>query len=224
MVKENELVIKLGMINFGSDVLAKEEYARSSFQYILNDVNDLKERYIKLGFHLEEFNRCEYYKVFGFATFQEFCTENMPISYQTCKHCMNVFLNFAQKGTSTRKMFIDEKYKDFSFSQLVEMLPLDSRRREIVKSDWSVEKIRRYKKGLKQQDKTNKEKEREASEPSEEEIFSRVLQHPDAMKFLIKALKKQYGNECVRNFSTTAKSTTFEVAGEKYRLQLNKVK
>lgn len=224
MVKENELVIKLGMINFGSEIVGKEEFARSSFQYILNDVNDLKERYIKLGFHLEEFNRCEYYKVFGFATFQEFCTENMPISYKTCMQCVQVFNNFAQQGTTCKKMYIAEEYKDFSFSQLVEMLPIDSRRREIIKPDWSVEKIRRYKKGCKEQDKTSNEKEREASEPSQEEIFSQVLQHPDAMKFLIKALKKQYGNECVRNFSTTAKSTTFEVAGEKYRLQLNKVK
>lgn len=224
MVKENELVIKLGMINFGSEIVGKEEFARSSFQYILNDVNDLKERYIKLGFHLEEFNRCEYYKVFGFATFQEFCTENMPISYKTCMQCVQVFNNFAQQGTTCKKMYIAEEYKDFSFSQLVEMLPIDSRRREIIKSDWSVEKIRRYKKGLKEHDKTNKEKEREASEPSEDEIFSWVLQHPDVMKFIVKALVDKYGQSSMQNFESTAKTATFEVAGEKYRLQLNKVK
>lgn len=224
MVKENELVIKLGMINFGCDVLAKEEYARSSFQYILNDVNDLKERYIKLGFHLEEFNRCEYYKVFGFATFQEFCNENMPISYKTCMQCVQVFNNFAHQGTTCKKMYIAEEYKDFSFSQLVEMLPIDSRRREIIKPDWSVEKIRRYKKGYKVQDKANKEKEVDAPEPSQEEIFSQVLQHSDVMKFIVKALADKYGENCMQNFGSTAKTATFEVAGEKYRLQLNKVK
>lgn len=224
MIDEKELVIKLGMINFGFEVAGKEELARSSFGYILNDVNDLKERYIKLGFHLEEFNRNEYYKVFGFSTFQEFCNENMPISYQTCKHCMNVFLNFAEDGTSCKKMYISKKYKDFSFSQLVEMLPIDSRRREIIKSDWSVEKIRRYKKGLKKHDKSIQNvPDRDDIQPTEEEIFFQVLQQPDVMKILGKALESRYGENCMQNFKSTAKTATFEVAGEKYCLQLNKI-
>lgn len=224
MVNEKEYVIKFGMINFGDEVKSLEESARSSFGYILSDVNDLKERYIKLGFHLEEFNRNEYYKVFGFSTFQEFCNENMPISYQTCKHCMNVFLNFAENGTSCKKMFIAEKYKEFSFSQLVEMLPIDSRRREIIQSDWSVEKIRRYKKGLRKQDREKDAPDRVEDEPTPEEIFSQVLQQPDVMKMLAKALENRYGENCMQNFESTAKTATFECGGEKYRLQLNKVK
>lgn len=225
MIDEKELVIKLGMINFGFEVAGKEELARSSFGYILNDVNDLKERYIKLGFHLEEFNRNEYYKVFGFATFREFCEENMPISYKTCTQCINVFLNFAEQGTTCKKMYIAEEYKEFSFSQLCEMLPIDLRRRKIIKSDWSVEKIRRYKKGLKKQDKTTADApDRDETQPTSEEIFSQVLQQPDVMKILGKALESRYGENCMQNFESTAKTATFEVAGEKYRLQLNKVK
>ena len=60
--------------------------------------------------------------------------------------------------------------------------------------------------------------------PSQEEIFSQVLQHPDVMKFFVKALGEKYGENCMQNFESTAKTATFEVAGQKYRLQLSKVK
>lgn len=225
MIDEKELVIKFGMVNFGDDVNSMEQSARSSFGYIMHDVNELASRYIKLGFHMDEFNRFEYYKVFGFSTFKEFCEENMPLSYSTCMRCIQVFREFSQKGVNGgNKMFIDEKYKDFSFTQLSEMVSLDSRRREIIQPDWSVEKIRRYKKGLRKQDREKDAPDRVEDEPTPEEIFSQVLQQPDVMKMLAKALENRYGENCMQNFESTAKTATFECGGEKYRLQLNKVK
>lgn len=224
MIDEKELVIKFGLVNFGDDVSSMEQSARSSFGYIMHDVNELASRYIKLGFHMDEFNRFEYYKVFGFSTFKEFCEENMPLSYSTCMRCIQVFREFSQKGVTGNKMFIDEKYKDFSFNQLSEMLSLDSRRREIIQPDWSVEKIRRYKKGLKKQDNEKNVSDRDEEQPTHEEVFSQVLSSDDAMKLLLDALKKKFGNDCMDSFRLTASSIVFNCGGEKYRLQLNKVK
>lgn len=214
---DNEIMIKMGMLNFGQEYLDKEDFARSSFGYILADLNDLKEKYICLGFHLHEFNVNEYYKAFGFATFKDFCNENMPVSYSTCSRCIQVFLEFSDDG----KMFVAEQYKDFTFTQLCEMLPLDSRRREIIKPDWSREKIRRYKNGLKKHDEKTFETQ---DEPDQQEVFGQVLQNPNVMSFLIRAFEVQYGENCIDNYETTAKTATLTVAGERYRLQLNKIK
>ena len=223
---ENELTIKRGQCKFHVSE-NKEICARSLFGSVLDDLKDLKGKYIELGFHLAEFDKRGYYLAFGFSSFKDFCNENMPISYQTCKHCMNVFLNFTEKGITSKQPYlcVEEKYKDFSFSQLVEMLPIDSRRREIIKSDWSVEKIRRYKKGLKKQDETTvDDSDLDDKQPTAEEIFSQVLNNVDVMKFICKAFQSRYGDTCIENLETTAKTAVFECGGEKYRLQLNKVK
>ena len=222
ILMENELMLKRGQVNFDKFYTSedRERKGLASFRYILDDIKDLKERYIKLGFHLAEFRLGEYYKTFGFSTFKEFCEENMPIGYSTCSRCIQVFEVFSEK----HKMFIAEKYENFSFSQLVEMVSIDSRRREIIKPDWSVEKIRRYKKGLKKQDNEKNVPVRDENEPSQEEIFSQVLSSDNAMKLLLDALKKKFGNDCMDSFRLTASSIVFNCGGEKYRLQLNKVK
>lgn len=220
----------MGMINFGAELGSKESFARSSFGYIMNDIEDLKDRYIRLGFHLDEFNRNEYYKCFGYSDFKEFCNENMPLAYSTIMKCIQVFYQFAHQDGNIRKMYIDDKYKDFSFSQLSEMLPIDSRRREIIKPDWSCEKIRRYKKGLKKnRAEVDPVVEEDVSscnenETNHEEIFSQVLSSDNAMKLLLDALKKKFGNDCMDSYRLTSSSIVFNCCNEKYRLQLNKLK
>lgn len=219
MIDEKNIVVKYGLFDFSKDryVVKSKEFAQKSFCYILNDLNDLKNKYIRLGFHLDEFDRLEYYKVYGYASFKEFCNENMPLSYSTCMRCINVFLNFSHD----RKMFIDEKYQDFSFSQLVEMCSIDSRRRENIKSDWSVEKIRRYKKGLKTQDKEVKNVLATEKDTLANENLLHCLKSEKAMSLICKALQNEVGADCLENLKMTAKTLTFECAGTTFRLQLS---
>lgn len=145
-MSDKELSIVYGLY----DLQEEREQARWSFGYIMQDFDDIKKRYISLGFHLDEFKRNQYYKDFGYITFQEFCEKNIPLDKGAISRCLSVFEKFAAADKSgitvSRKMWIDDKYKDFSYTQLTEMVSMPTPIRELINSDMSVSKIREVKK------------------------------------------------------------------------------
>jgi len=144
---EASLDIKYGMYGLNEE----RELARTSVKYIYADLCDLQRHYIRLGFHLHEFCRCGYYKDFGYLTFEEFCAHNIGLDKGSISRCMNVYLRFAKKeeGKFIPGMFIDDRYADYSYSQLCEMLPLREDELKDIKPDMTVKQIREYKKGRK---------------------------------------------------------------------------
>lgn len=153
--KDSEIEIYYGMINFRDE---PREAAYSSVKYLYTDLTDIRKYYIRLGFHLNEFARCEYYKDFGFATLEEFCEKNLGLDKSAVSRCINVYRNFNASWDVTYKngvtsrgcaMDIGEKWQDFSYTQLCEMLPLSEEQRKDIKPEMSIKQIREYKKSLK---------------------------------------------------------------------------
>ena len=136
-----DLKIVYGMF----DLCEEREQARWSFERIVEDFADIKKRYITLGFHLDEFKRYEYYKDFGYLTFSEFCEKNIPLDKSSISRCLSVFERFSARdeySPACRKMWIDDKFKDFSYSQLVEIVSLPRVAQDYITPDMSVSKIR----------------------------------------------------------------------------------
>ena len=143
--KESDLVVKYGMIDFGEE----REAARSSLKYILSDVNDIRKSYIRLGFHLNEFDRLGYYRDFGYASLTEFCDANLGLDKSAVSRCISVFKEFAKVNDNichSRTMFLDDKYEEYSYSQLCEMVSMTEEQRRLVKPEMSVKQIRELKK------------------------------------------------------------------------------
>lgn len=134
------------------------ELAYTSVKYLYSDLTDIRRYYIRLGFHLEEFSRCEYYKDFGFSSLEDFCDINLGLDKGAVSRCINVYRTFNAsvspsyvngieiKGSS---MELSNKWEEYSYSQLCEMLPLTPEQRKNVTPDMSVKQIREYKKSLK---------------------------------------------------------------------------
>lgn len=142
---EKDLNVKYGMINFHPE----REQARTSLKYILSDVNDIRKSYIRLGFHLHEFDRLKFYQDFGYATLAEFCETNLGLDKSVVSRCISVFLEFAKVNdciAHTRTMFLDDKYEAFSYSQLCEMVSMTSEQRKLVKPEMTIKQIRELKK------------------------------------------------------------------------------
>lgn len=147
MTSENDINVKYGMIDFGPE----REAAHASLKYIYTDMCDIKQSYFKLGFHLNEFKECKYYKDFGYATFDEFCEHNFYLDKSAISRCINVFLmttsqceeeyysGIIRRGCASQ---MSDKYKDYSYSQLCEMLPLDDKQRSQIKPDMTIKQIR----------------------------------------------------------------------------------
>lgn len=144
ITKENEIDVIYGMLNLREE----RELARASVKYILTDMSDIRRSFIRLGFHLYEFERMHYYEDFGYTSIVEFAEKNLGLSKTQVSVYKNIYLQFGfyEEHSSVPKMWLDDKYKQYSYSQLREMLPMNEEKRKQVKPNMSIEQIRELKK------------------------------------------------------------------------------
>ncbi len=146
-------------IVFGEDYYGDEvnELAVASFNYVKQDIADVKKRYMCLGFHLHEMEMYRYHEELGYDNFYECIEKNFHMDKSAVSRVIAVWKEFCSKdGSNSGKMWIDDRYEKYSYSQLVEMLPLKENERFKVNADMTVSQIRSYKKSLKEKAKEQK--------------------------------------------------------------------
>ena len=127
--------------------LPSQELALASVKYLYTDINDVRQHYFRLGFHLREFDKCKYYFCFGYSCLADFASVNLGMDASAVSRCISVFEKFCKWNDYIPTMFIQEKYEDFSYSQLVEMASIkDYDLLRQIKPDMSVREIRELKK------------------------------------------------------------------------------
>ena len=110
-------------------------------------MNDIRHTYIRLGFHLNEFERMSYYKDFGYSSLVEFCDANLGFDKSAVSRCISVFKEFAMRDEhGAYKMWLNDKYSNFSYSQLCEMVSMKEEQRKLVKPEMTIKQIRELKK------------------------------------------------------------------------------
>lgn len=119
-----------------------EPLALASVRYILSDINDIRTRYIALGFHLKEFFRNGYYLAFGYWNPEDFYKTNFGMDGSAVSRCIAVYEEFSRD----KSMHLDEKYMEYNYSQLCEMLPMSKEERKEVSPDMTIKQIRELKK------------------------------------------------------------------------------
>lgn len=132
-------------------------------KYLKKDVLNIKGYYIDLGRHLSEFKRNEYYKEFGYDSFEECIQENLGLDKGTVSRSINVWRRFLDEDNKT---YLKEKYEKYSYSQLVEMVTMENP--DIITPDMTISEIREEKRRLKKEElrKTSENnKEVETSQP-----------------------------------------------------------
>lgn len=151
ITSEKDLDIKYGMC----DPVPERGAARGSVKYILADMNDIRKSFIRLGFHLAEMLRYEYYKDFGFPNIEEFAEANLGMDKSNVYRYIRVYEKFgvASKPTFSNalsftppKIFLDDQWKDYSFSQLVEMCSMSDDQRCACNPGMTIKQLREVKK------------------------------------------------------------------------------
>lgn len=145
---EKKLKIVYGEADFLRSGKDGEDNAMHSLRYILADMSDLKRSFIRLGFHLCEFRRYAFYTEFGYTSMEDFCEANLGLSKSSVSRLIKVYLEFSKVQGYTHTMFLDDKYADYSYSQLCEMLNMSDEQRRQVKPDMTVKEIRELKKNV----------------------------------------------------------------------------
>lgn len=150
---EKDLDVKYGMYDLGPE----REAARGSLKYILADMNNIRKSFIRLGFHLAEMLHNKYYEDFGFPTIEEFAEANLGMDKSNVYRYIRVYEEFSVKekpvfegslSTVSSKMFLDDKWKDYSFSQLVEMCSMSDDQRLACNPGMTIKQIREVKKSV----------------------------------------------------------------------------
>lgn len=151
---EKDLNILYGP-NYGCSGFDECDAARTSLKYILADMNDIRERYIRLGFHLSEFQSYKYYYDFGYTSMEDFCAANLGLDRSAVSRCINVYLAFNASKSVTYEnglkkvgsaMELDDRYKEYSYSQLCEMVSMKEEERKQITPDMTIRQIRELKK------------------------------------------------------------------------------
>lgn len=121
----------------------KIAWLESSRGYIKNDLECIASNFVKLGFHLWEVQQYEYYKEDNYESVHEFAEEEFGIKKSTCYNYIALMQKFSRDGHSC---FLDDKFEKYNYSQLVEMLSIDSSLYKSIKPDYSIKQIREIKK------------------------------------------------------------------------------
>lgn len=164
----------------GSKIDKPKDDACLSLGCILQDIKDIKNLYIQLGFHLSEFRRYLYYRDFGYQTLEEFAECKLGLDKSALSRCISVYYHFTAVDNGFRKLCLDDKWKDYSYSQLCEMLPLDDEQRKKIKPCMSVKEIRDFKKG--------KKKDTSAVATSQQNLEDRLT--PDLFNYSLESRKR----------------------------------
>lgn len=144
--KDDELGIKYGPYKYGMIASKPRELAFASVGYLMNDMFNIRENYIRLGFHLFECRRNRYYMDFGYSSLVQFCAANLGLDSSSVSRCINVFLAFSASEKGVHKMWLDDKYKEYSYSQLCEMVSMNDETRRQVTPHMTIKQIREVKK------------------------------------------------------------------------------
>lgn len=121
----------------------KEAGYRDSIEIIYEELQKTRKSFIKIGWYLKHINETEMYAEDGYGNIYEFARDKYNISQSTATRFINLCTEFSVGHDSPE---LDERYMDFSVSQLFEMLPMKEDEKEQVTPDMTVKEIREIKK------------------------------------------------------------------------------
>lgn len=113
------------------------------YQEVKSNIRDrlqnMKNDYVAIGYHLREVLNDELYLEDGYKNVHEFAQSEFGMKKATVNHCIRINMEFSVGGNSPE---IDDKYSEFSKSQLQELLYIQKEKREEVTPDMTVRQIR----------------------------------------------------------------------------------
>lgn len=121
-------------------------YAESFIEQTILDLRTIEQSFFKIGFRLNEAVNNNYVEALGYSDIYELAEDQFGFKKTTTKNLMEVNRTYSTGYYGRPTMEIDDKFKGFSQTQLVEMLPIQSFSREHIPVTFTARDIRDYKK------------------------------------------------------------------------------
>lgn len=121
--------------------LTMDDYIQSK-EEIKKDLGGIVKSFVRIGWQLTRISNSEAYKMDGYKTIAEFAKEEYDMNPSGVTRFMQVYEKYSVPGDTPE---LQEKYRDFNFSQLTEMLQLTEEERDMFRPESKREDIREYK-------------------------------------------------------------------------------
>lgn len=114
---------------------------------------DIAHSFVYIGFLLAECDYYETYKEWGYSSIHEYALDQFGFKKSSTYNFINICKQFSDNEQNAKNlnfpyaMTIKGDYREFNYSQLVEMLSMNEKQRSQVTPDMSVKQIREVKKG-----------------------------------------------------------------------------
>jgi hypothetical protein len=96
--------------------------AKSFLEHAHEDLRDIGNRYFMLGCRLWEAQRYHYVEALGYVSIEQLAEKEFDLGRSSTYNLINIFERFCARGElGQRKAWIDPKYKNYKYSQLIEM-------------------------------------------------------------------------------------------------------
>lgn len=128
-----------------------KEYMDSNIERTKGFYLKIEENFVEMGYWLKYINENKMYEQDGFNSIWDFAQANYEMSKSTALRLMQINSEFSVDGNTP---VIDDRYKNYSKSQLQEILYLTSEQREEVSPEMTVTEIREIKKQNQPDDET----------------------------------------------------------------------
>lgn len=125
---------------------------RGVTQKIKQAMHDAAKQFVYIGFLLWEVREYEYYYENNYANVYEYAEVELGFKRSSTKNFIAICENFCKKDDRFSRlptMFLDERWSDYQYSQLTEMLAMSSKQREQTQPTMTVKQLRKMKKAPK---------------------------------------------------------------------------
>lgn len=118
-------------------------------QKIKNAMQETAKQFVYIGFLLWEVKEYEYYYENGYESVYDYAEKELGFRRSSTKNFIAICNEFCRRDGSWTKcptMFLDDRWSDYQYSQLCEMLSMNATQREQTKPGMTVKQLRELKK------------------------------------------------------------------------------
>ena len=116
-------------------------------QKIKRAMEETAKQFVYIGFLLWEVREYQYYYENGYGSVYEYAETELGFKRSSTKNFIAICEQFCRKSEyKLPTMFLDERWNDYSYSQLTEMLSMSAAKREQAAPSMTVKQIRELKK------------------------------------------------------------------------------
>lgn len=121
---------------------------RGVTQKIKQAMYDAAKQFVYIGFLLWEVRTYEYFYENNYSSVYEYAEAELGFKRSSTKNFIAICENFSKRDPNYKlpTMFLDERWSDYQYSQLTEMLAMSSKQREETRPYMTVKQLRQMKK------------------------------------------------------------------------------